>query len=345
MRWFKFGVLAVLLLLGIYAASMYFVEESKTFTVEKEINYPIEKVYPQFNNLQNFTRWNHYFSDSRNMTIDYFSPYEGQGAAMSFNDEKAGKRGDMFIRYENPFSTLKYQLFEGKESNPYLINIKFKMVSPTRTKMTWFVHTPKQPWMKRSVNLWSESDFVENLDKSMVSLSNVLSNKVDKDQLLTSIKYDSLMVEEAEGNLLLGVNVSTPNKGDQLIKNIVLNHNKVFNFVTNDLDKREDEFGFPVLLTDANNYRDKEVAYFYGIPLSKRIGVSDNNFSFRTVSPSKQYVIYFQGNYKNRVRAIQELLQRAKKDSMRYGELQQMFIEPPQEGGDVNVKLSLPVYR
>lgn len=345
MRWLKFGILAVLLLLGIYAASMYFVQESKTFTVEKEINYPIEKVYPQFNNFQNFTRWNQYFNDSKNISINYFSPYQGQGASISFHDEKTGKNGEMFIRYENPFSTLKYQLFEEKKSNPYLINIKFKIVSPTKTRMIWFVHTPKQTWLKRSVNLWTESEFVQNLDKSMANLANILSNKVDKDQLLTTIKYDSLMVEESEGNLLLGISVSTANKGDQLFKNIVLNHNKALNFVSTDLGKREDEFGFPMLLTDANNFKDKEVSYFYGIPLSKRISVSDNNFNFRTVNGSKQYIIYFKGDYKNRIRSIQQLLQKAKQDTMRFGELQQVFIEAPAEGKDVNMKLALPVFK
>lgn len=345
MQWIKYGVILFLVVLGIYAASMTFVDESKSFTIEKDINYPIEKVYPQFNNFQNFTRWNQYFTDSKNLSIDYFSPYVGQGASMSFADSKSGRNGDMFIRYENPYQTLKYQLFEQDDSNPYLIDIKFKVVSPTQTKMIWSVHTPKQPWLKRSVNLWTESDFVDNLDKSIVNLANILSNKVDRDEQLASIKYDSIMVEENEGNLLIGVNVSTSNKGDALIKNIIHNHNKVNNFVTVDMGKREDEFGFPVMLTDAGNYKDKEVSYYYGIPLSKRVGVSDNNFSFRTVNPSKQYVIYFKGNYKNRVKSIQQLLNKAKKDSMRNGELQQTFIESPEEGRDVNVKFALPVYR
>lgn len=345
MRWIKFIILLGILALGGYAASMYFVEESKSFTIEKEINYPIEKVYPQFNNFQSFTRWNQYFKESKSLVINHFQPYEGQGASVTFNDANSEIKGEMYIRYENPYKTLRYQLFEKNNENPYLIDVKFKVVSPTKTKITWFVHTPKQPWMKRSANLWAESIFVERLDKSITNLSNLLSNKVDKDALLTSIKYDSLMVEETEGQLLLGVNVSTANKGDLLIKNIVMNHNKVFNYVTSDLDKQEDEIGLPTMLTEATNYKDKEVSYFYGIPLSKRIGISDNNFSFKTLNASKQYVLYYKGNYNNRNKAIQELLQKAKKDTMRYGELQQIFIEPPLENGEVNVKFALPVFK
>lgn len=346
MRWLKFSLLGILFILGIYAVSMYyFVDESKYFKIEKTVNYPVEKVFPQFNNLQNFTRWNNYFVESKKITTDFYAPYEGKGASMSFQEAGGDKSGEMFIRYENPNSTLKYQLFEKSQGNPYLINIKFKKLSPTSTKIIWTVNTPKVPLMKRSVNLWTESDFVENLDKSMVNLSNLLSNKVDKDNQVASIKYDSLMVEKREGELILGVNVSTSNKKDALFKNIVLNHNKVYNFITTDLQKRDDEFGLPVMITDANNFKDKEVSYFYGIPLSKRVGVSDNNFSFRIINPSQYYVMYYRGNYNGRIRAIQQLLGKAKKDSMRNGALEQTFIDPPSEGQDVMLKLSLPVFR
>jgi hypothetical protein len=59
----------------------------------------------------------------------------------------------------------------------------------------------------------------------------MLGNKVEKDNQMASIKYDSLMVENEEEKLLLGINVSTSNKKDALYKNIVMNYNKVYNFV------------------------------------------------------------------------------------------------------------------
>jgi len=346
MRWIKivFGIVAFLF--AVYSAVMYFfADESKSFTVVKEVDYPIEKVFPQFNNFQNFTRWNNYFSSSKEMNVDYYQPYEGQGSAMSFFDKKSKRSGEMMIRYQNPNRTLKYHLFEGKNSNPSLIDIKFEAVSPEKTRITWYVHTPKQPLLKRAVNFWTEDIFADNLDKSMINLQSLLGNKVEKDQQMAGIKYDSLMVENIEGALLLGVNVSTSNKKDALFKNISMNHNKVYNFVTTDLGKTDDEFGFPVLITTPGNYKDKEVSYFYGIPLSKRVGVTDNNFSFRTLNASQAYVIYYKGDYDKRVSSIQQLLQKAKKDTMRNGELIQTFLESPEEDKEVTMKISLPVYR
>ncbi|ASW73348.1 polyketide cyclase [Chryseobacterium piperi] len=346
MRLFKIFSVIVVLLVGAYALSMYyFVEENKNFQIEKEIDYPVDKVFHQFNNLQNFTRWNNFFTSSPSIDIDYYTPYEGNGSAISYIDPKNDTDGEMFIRYENNNQTLRYQLFEDKNENPTLVDVKFKAISPEKTKITWYVHTPKLPVLRRVENFWTEDRFADNIDKSMVNLKNVLGNKVEKDNQLAAIKYDSLMVEKDEEIVLLGINVSASNKKDALYKNIVMNYNKVYNYVSMDLGKRDDEFGFPVLITDADNYKDKEVSYFMGIPLSKKIGITDNNFSFRSVSPTQNYVMYYKGSYAGRVRAIQQLIQKAKKDQMRFGDIRQVFIERPMEDQDVNMKLSLSVYK
>lgn len=346
MRFFKITAVILVLLVGAYAASMYyFVDENKDFKIEKEIDYPIDKVFSQFNNLQHFTRWNNFFTSSPSIDIDYYTPYEGQGSSMSYVDPKNDTDGEMFIRYENPNKTLRYQLFEDRNENPTLVDVKFKAVSAEKTKITWYVHTPKLSVMRRVENFWTEDRFAENISKSMVNLKNVLGNKVEKDNQMASIKYDSLMVENEEDKILLGTNVSTANKKDALYKNIVMNYSKVYNYVTMDLGKKDDEFGFPVLITDADNYKDKEISYFLGIPLSKKIGVTDNNFNFRTVNPSRNYVMYYKGSYEGRIRAIQQLIQKAKKDEMRFGDVRITFIERPIEGQEVNVKLSLSVFK
>lgn len=345
MRWLKFTVFIVILLGAVYAVSMTFVDESKNFTIEKEINYPIDKVYPQFNNLQNFTRWNAFFMENKNLSFQYYSPYEGKGSAMTYRDRKDDDiHGDIFIRYENPEKTLKFQLFEGKKNTPYLIDLKF-IPNQNTTTIIWYIHTPKQPFFKRSLNLISEDFWVDNIDESMKTLFQILGNKVDKEIQRESLKFDSLMVERQESQLLLGVNVTAKNGKDALFKNIVMNHNKVLNYIKMDLGKRDDEYGEPVLITDADSFKDKEVSYFYGIPVSKKEGISDNNFSFRTINGSTNYVIFYQGNYAGRMKSIQQLLAKAKRDTMRTGDLQQTFLEEPSNESKAVMKLSLPVFK
>lgn len=346
MRWIKTGVFLAALLAAVYAVSLYyFAEESKTFKGESEINYPLDKVYPQFSNFQNFTKWNQYFSDSKTMNLDYFSPYEGQGSAVSFSDEKKDRKGEMYLRYENAGKTLKYQLFEGENENPTRITFRFIPVSQERTKVKWEISTPKLSFWNRAANLWTDESFANSVQKSITGLAGVLGNKIDRDLQLASIKYDSIFVEQREGQLLLGVNVSTKNDKKGFYKNIALNYNKVLNYMQMDLGKNEDEYGNLVLVTDADSYKDKEVSYYLGAPVPKRISVSDNNFSFRTQNASTLYSVYYKGSFADRVKTIQQLLQKAQKETMRSSDVEIQFVEQPEENNDGVYKISLPVYR
>lgn len=346
MRLLKYFFIFALVLLGAYTASMYFfVDENKDFTIERDVDYPLEKVYSQFDNLQSFTRWNNFYSSSKTIKISYYSPYEGEGSAISYKDEMKDTDGEMFIRFAAQNIGLRYQLFEGKNENPTIIDVKFRKVSESKTHIKWMVHTPKLPVWTRVQNFWTEDRFTENIDKSMVNLKNVLGNKVEKDNQLASIKYDSIMIEKDESQMLLGINVSASNKKDALHKNLLMNYNKVYNFVTIDLGKKDDEFGFPMMIADPDNFKDKELSYFVGIPISKKEEISDNNFSFRTINGAEKYIIYYKGNFAGSVKAIQQLVQKAKKDKFRYGDVSHTFIEPPIENQDINVKISLTVFK
>lgn len=345
MRWIRFAfIFAALLLLG-YGLSLLFKKGSSEFTIEKNLDYPVEKVFPMFRDLKQFARWNVLVKGSETSQIHFFRPYEGRGASLHYVDPKDNHSMEMFIRYENPNSTLRFQLFEGTESLPYLIDLKFKEVGENQTKIRWSVKTPSRSVFKSSLSRWDEEEFRKVVDQSIGMLSSVLSNRVDRDQLLSKITYDSLMVEQEEGVLLLGVNVSTSNHGDLFFKNIVLNHNKVFNYITTDLGKDEQEFGFPILVSQVQNTKSSEVSYFYGFPVSKRIALSDNSFSFKTINGAKNYVLYYKGPFDRRQSAIAKLVAKAKSDSLRYGELSQRFFQAPKENTEVNLKLSLPVFR
>lgn len=346
MRWIKVSIISILLAIGGYALVIYYwTYESQLVTIQKEINYPIDKVFPQFSNLQNFTRWNLYFSDSERLSIQYFEPYQGQGSSLTFQQSDKKKSGELYIRYLNPRKTIRYHLYEKSQSHPIQIDLKFKPLG-TKTKMTWNIHIPQQSVFIRSANLFSGTDFIEYLDKSIINLSNIMGNKVERDLLLASIKYDSIMVEQGEGQIILGINTNASNKKDALYRDIIHHHHKVFNYVTTDLAKKEDEFGLPIFISDTHHYTAKEVSYFYGIPLSRRVAVQDNNFTFRTINPSKYYTIYYKGEFNERNKAIQKLILKAQKDTMRNGDLQQIFIQPPTDDNkEVILKLALPVYK
>lgn len=318
-------------------------DEKKSFIIEKEIPYSVEKIFPQFDNFQNFVRWNHQFSSDKKYYFTYFSPYEGQGSAMKYAEVKdKSDFGEIFIRYANPNKTIKYEIYENGDETPYKVDVKF-ISKGEKTKMIWYVETPKISLFQRFLGWVNEENMEEKVSESLKNLTRVLSGKVEREVMLGQIKYDSIMIEEQEERLLLGINVSTNNQKGNLFKNININHNKLIGFVTKDLAKREDEFGHPMLLTEAGGLKNKEISYFYGVPLSKQEHISDNNFLFKKVEQSQIYSIYYKGRYEQRISAINKLLHQIKKDSLKNGMLEELFVEFPNEDREVILKISLPV--
>ena len=333
----------MVLIAAIYAVLSAFVPESKDIGGTEEIAFPPEKVFPQFSDFQNFVKWNSFFVSKAKVKYLFYTPYTGMGSSMSY--AASDESGDLSIIYENPMHSLRYRWYTGKNSAPYIINLKFKRSRQGSTRITWAVNAPKQALLNRILGLLDENKPAHNFGTGMQNLTSILGSKVDREKLLNNLKFDSIFVESQPAKLLLGVNVSTSNKKDNLFKNVILNHNKVVNYVRLDLGKKEDEFGIPVLISDPANIKGSDISYFYGVPLSKKIPVTDNNFSFKSIAASKCYVVYFKGNYFSRTKAVQQLLLKAKRDSMQNGELQEWFLQEPSEKKDVLMKISLPVVR
>ncbi|WP_417429369.1 polyketide cyclase [Halpernia sp.] len=343
MRWFKFAVFFGIFAFAAYYFSASYMEDSKTFSSKKELNYSVEKLFPQFNNLQNFTKWNTFFKGHKNYHYSFFTPYEGKNSGLTYYNEKNEREGDLFIKFSEENRAIRYYLYTETNVNPFILEVKFKKIATDKTVITYLLKTPKIPIMSRPFHVVSEDDFTDNLNNSLVNLSNLLSNKVDKEIQMSRLKFDSIMVENEGNSILLGVNVSSSNKKDALLKNIILNHNKVKNFLQTDLQKEEDEFGTPVLITDPNSLKDKEVSYYYGFPLSKKINVTDNNFIYRYLTPKKYLIIYYKGNYLGRINSLKKLFAEAKKEELKTGQLYETFLEPPSESGEVTLKLALEI--
>ncbi|MDO4762905.1 MAG: polyketide cyclase [Flavobacteriaceae bacterium] len=344
MRWLRFVLIFFVILGGGYTWLSNNYADKEVFVIEKEVPYPVEKVFVQLSNFQNFSRWNYLFSVDEKYNYTYFLPYEGVGSSVSFVNSKNKKDfGQMFIREVVPLKSIKYELYRNNDKTPYKINVKF-IGKGEKTKLVWGIETPEISLMERWVYDISQHEIKSGVEKSMRRLTSVLSGKVEQEVFLSQIKYDSIIVENQEERLLLGLNVSTSNTKGNLFKNINLTHQKLISFITKDLAKREDEFGQPTLMTEAGGLKNREVSYFYGVPVSKSEKLADNNFVFKKQNKMKVYSIYYKGKYDNRTIAIGQLLNKIKKDSLRSGMLEELFIEEPDEERDVVLKISFPVF-
>lgn len=347
MKWIKLLLFISVFVLGVYSASMFFVEKFQSFKVEKVVDFPLDKVYAQFINPQNLSEWNVFTDNNDQLSYTYFSPYEGLGSSLKYiNRKDSTERGDLFIRYVKPNQGIKYQLFKDKERKPYLIDVAFKALSDKQTQITWQVRTPSREFLERSLNLLYEENFNTRVEKSMANLHSVLMNKVDKEERLNALKFDTLMFERQSKQLLIGLNTSGNNKkGGDLYHSVSQDYHKLHAYLTKDLMKKEDEFGEIQVLYKVANLKNKELPYFIGSEVSKEQRLSDPNFSFREVKESYKIIAYYRGAYDARKSLIYKMIKEAETQKYTIGEISEMFLKPLDESGEVTLKISLEIYR
>lgn len=341
--WMKVSLIIISLLTIVYMLIINFMPNSQHFKVRRILPYGIDKVTGQFRNLQNFTSWNVLFG-SRDYTYTFYTPYEGAGSQVRFIGTGGNpQQGDLCIRYENPKKKIRYLLQNKLETHPYVIDVHFRAMTPYRTEVQWEITTPPISYLQRYKFFFSKNQFSSDLNQSIKQLLNVLSNKVEQNNYLANIKTDSIIVEEQKPALLIGISASTTNKKENLLSSLLLNHDRLVTYLTKDLKKKEDEYGRPIVLFKSTDLKDKEISYFYGMPINHNQKITDNNFSIKQLPARKTLTIYYKGKYTNRLKAYVELQQKAKKDSIQSGYVEETLLTPLSLDQETTLKISLPI--
>jgi len=345
MKWIRLFTVIFLVMAVIYLISMFYVEENRNFQVVKEVDFPKAKVFEQFNNTQKFASWYQFSDGNQELHFQYFSPYEGEGSSLHFENKNNSEVGDFFIRKIIPNQQIKYQFLRDKDKHPFLISVKFDSTAPNKTQLIWHVQTPSRTFLKRSLNILSEKHFTNSLDKSMEVLNTLLSKKVDKETKLLAIKYDTIITENRPAEMLLGLSATAPNRAKEDFANSVWrSYNSLQVFLTQDMDKKDDEFGEPQLIMRASAANAKEISYFLGVKINNKEDLKDNSFVFQDIKQGKYLTAYYKGDYNNRKTVINQLKREARRQKMAEGRLTEIFMQPPNDEEEVILKIMLEIY-
>lgn len=343
MSWIKKIIFSVVFLVLLFAFARYYViEDAEKVKIDKELNFSLEEIFSQYNNLQNFVRWNGDVLNSDELFISYYEPYEGVGSSMSYKNKKGDVKGELSIIEQKDLKFIKYQYFKDNHE-PFYVKVDFNKISSNRTKVTYILERPSKTLYDKLLTYWKDEPTFFMMDKEVDRLEHLLSNKVDKKIFLDNIILDSIMVEEREEQILLGNYFSVVNKKSMLRKDVLDNIEQLEQYMEVVLEKHEDEYGFPIMITDIDD--SKGNSYYLGIPVSESMTLKDKEFGFRTFESSKVLSIFYKGNFDNRKNAINQLVKVAKKDSLRYNKVEQIFLSKPNNEANILMKIMLPVVK
>lgn len=116
------GILALLVLVGVFMPSEITIERSKV------VNAPIEMVYDQVNNLHNWEKWSAWHKIDTAMGLSYQDGGIGQGASYTWTSKhKSVGNGALTITEAKPFEYIN-TIMDFGEKGTGTANFKFKEV-------------------------------------------------------------------------------------------------------------------------------------------------------------------------------------------------------------------------
>lgn len=176
-------ILQIIILLAFLFVSIGFILSKKIRVVEtKTINYPIEVVFNQINNLKNWANWNFWQQKDGNIEIKYGDKYEGVGGVYSWGSQKSSiGTGSLLITESEANKIIKYTVdFGGKGKGEAIIT--FETNSDKSTKVIWIFESNVEGLLGGWFALMMKKMVRRSFKKSLENLDLYLNDNFPKEE-------------------------------------------------------------------------------------------------------------------------------------------------------------------
>lgn len=333
------SILLIFTAIGIYAYFHFRKEEPQIITLQKNIDLPIDKVFPHFDHLQKLNNWSVFFSEKDFPSMVYYSPYEGLNASSTLFSKDKKRQIELSIKKRKAHQHIQYQIIESNNKKPILLDVHFKPVG-NGTQLNYKMTIPPTNAIFQDELFDNESDFQQKVNQSMAQLKNFVENKIQKENQLGKIQFDSIEVEKLEATNYIGISSSSKNNKNDWTKNLEKNSTKLENFITLDMGIKADDMGYTTLFYAPKSTM-KEQQYFLGISVNQLQPIKDASFSVQHKPASHALIAYYKGDWEGRVKVQQNLLQKADKENKTMHYFALVFLKKPQKDQPILVKMIL----
>lgn len=317
-------------------------DKTQEIQVEKKIMVSPKLVAEELADFQKMTSWLD-FGESKT-AYDFFTPYQGQGAAMKYSiSDSEGRKtaGDAFLRKLKNNSHFFYQIYS--DDQPYPTNVKVDLTTKDSTE-TW-VRLQIFKKDRRFSNLFSALSGTEEEEKWLIEqlglLEKDLKNRMGKEQNLNALKMDSIFKTTEKSMLVLGTVSALSRDKDTWEKSLQIVENKAKSMVINDLGYKENQLGNPVMLLNAAQVSVSGVSMTYGYPVTDKKKLDNFNFNYLPVPERNVYTMYHTGSLRDINAVSQRLQNAAKADQAGIGKLSIQFLKTDSKKAEYLMKVSL----
>ncbi|TWP23249.1 hypothetical protein ETU10_07810 [Apibacter muscae] len=263
----------------------YFLPKNIEISASKKLTNPISEVFLEFNDLENFGSWGLLTEqDSINTRINYFSPYKGKGASLTWKNKKNYEigNGEFKILESIINKKIKAQIIFVNYGILCSEDIYFKSLKEgTYIKVS--LKTQDFSYFKRIFAYLNAENLQEILDESL----NRLELKLNKKNIPQQLKLGESDFIDKKNVQLLVVKNETTTDSEEISKNLHKSFHTVNQYMVDSLNYSLLDIKNPIVYYTNFDTINKSATYYAGYPVNNLDIIPNDNIKLISIPSGK----------------------------------------------------------
>lgn len=297
---------------------------------ELELDAPIGLVYEEFNNLKNFSQWEDFMEDDKDVKKELSQNPRDINAWLKWKSESSSVgNGEIKIKDNQINEFVEYEVVnEGWTENGQLM-VNFNATNNAKTIVKIRYESPKLPYFYRWYNLFKNED--AKLESSLNKLDEYVKVELEKQRKVGKLIVGEYRVFETNTIPLIAVK-NESNLNEKTITNkIESSFESIYEALVSKDEILHIDLGLPIVYFTNWDEKNKKATYFSGIPFTESFPM--NRKFQKTNIPKGKYLLTLHIGPRSKKKTTIDLMKKyAKSHQMELGtKYWEVFLNDPKE--------------
>lgn len=335
----KIAQILILVFIAIFIIPL-FLPNKINVSVERDFKIQTGKIFEDFNNLNEFSKWEPWTFNDSTAQKEFFSPYRGKGAGYGWNSKN--KKGMMTIIESQPNQVVEYKLEGFDLGNQSQMLVAFESIDSATTNVKWEVASEKLNYFSRYFAYFTSKNLTHTLENGLDNLEHYLQTAALTSEQAQTLKPGEIEIENFEGKKLIAIYNTTSLENEELRTAVDESLGEIYSYLVDYKKVNPNTIGKAVIYFDKINTAEDRIEFYSGYPIVETIEQADNMELF-AIEANQTLVCIHEGSYETINETITQMKAFAKTNNINTGHTywEEIITQP---NTDNNIKPQIKVY-
>jgi len=307
----KVAQLLILIVLAILIIP-FFLPKSIDVSIEKEFNISSKILFENFNNLNEFSKWEPWSAEFPDAAKEFFAPYQGKNAGYNWFSES--KYGKIIISHSTPSQHIEFVVKGNDLGEESRMTVDFQEENKGKTKVKWSVFSDEMSYFSRYYIYFTKEKLITKLNEGFERLEMSFEPKVITPE--SSRPSAKIIKEHFDGLKLVAVLNSTSLDNEEIKTATEESFGFIYSYLVDYLKLPSASVSNPVNYVESVNLALKRTKFYSGYPLSESIQL-DEKMQLISIPASDVLVSIHEGKQEDISQTLNKMKDYAKENNLK----------------------------